>query len=127
AKFNNFQHHLFWHRAMFHLERGELDTVLELYDRRFRNLASPLVMKLPDLFIDMQNAASMLFRLERRGVDVGNRWHEIADKAEARIGDHLSAFTQPHWTMALAASGRDDAARRMIEAMKAGSALVREV
>ena len=60
----------------------------------------------------------MLFRLERQGVDVGTRWDEIADKAEARIGDCRSAFTLPHWMMALAAAGRNDAARRMLEGMR---------
>ena len=58
----------------------------------------------PDIYIDVQNAASMLFRLERQGIDVGNRWSELADKAEARIGDCLSAFTLPHWMMALTAA-----------------------
>ena len=121
TQFNNFQHHLWWHRAMFHVERREFDAVLELYDQRFRNLSSPLVKKLPDMFIDVQNAASMLFRLELRGIDVGERWKEIADKAEARIGDHLSAFTQPHWMMALAATGRDGAAARMLASMRGSS------
>src|SRR5207302_11446237 len=111
--------HLWWHRALFHLERGERDAALELYDRRFRNLASTLTQAQPDLYIDVQNAAWMLFRLERRGVDVGARWNEIADKAEARIGDCLSAFTLPHWMMALAATGREQAAARMLEAMRA--------
>jgi hypothetical protein len=92
--------------------------VLGLYDRRFRNLQSPLTQSQPDLYIDVQNAASMLFRLERQGVDVGTRWAEVADKAEARIGDCLSAFTLPHWTMALAATRRFDAAGRMIEGMR---------
>jgi hypothetical protein len=73
----------------------------------------------PDLYIDVQNAASMLFRLERRGVDVGARWNEIADKAETRIGDCLSAFTLPHWMMALAATGRDETAKRMLDGMHA--------
>jgi hypothetical protein len=116
---NNLVHHLWWHRAMFHLEQREFDAVLDLYDRCFRNLASPLNQAHPDLYIDVQNAASMLFRLERQGVDVGDRWDEMADKAQARIGDCLSAFTQPHWMMALAATGRDDAARRMLDAMRA--------
>src|SRR5580700_4079118 len=115
---NNLIHHLWWHRALFHLEQREFDQVLDLYDRRFRNLASPLNQALPDLYIDVQNAASMLFRLERQGIDVGDRWIEIADKAEQRIGDCLSAFTQPHWMMALAATRRDDAPRRMLDAMR---------
>jgi len=125
---NNIVHHLWWHRAMFHLERREFDAVLELYDRRFRRLESPLVQKMPDLYIDIQNAASMLMRLELRGVEVGNRWTEIADKAEARIGDCLSTFTLPHWAMALSATGREAATQRLLAAMGASSnPVVREV
>jgi hypothetical protein len=60
----------------------------------------------------------MLFRLGRHGVDTGDRWTELAAKAEARIGDCQSAFTLPHWMMALAATGREAAARRMLEAMR---------
>ncbi|MFX7849954.1 hypothetical protein ABTK11_22865, partial [Acinetobacter baumannii] len=75
--------------------------VLELYDQGFRNLASPIVEMQPDLYIDVQNAASMLFRLELLDVDVGDRWIELADKAEGRIGDCLNTFTLPHWMMAL--------------------------
>ena len=92
--------------------------MLSLYDHGFRDLGSPLTQAMPDMYIDVQNAASMLFRLERQGVDVGDRWIELADKAEARIGDCLSAFTLPHWMMALAATGRTDAAQRMIEGMQ---------
>ncbi|MBL8675474.1 MAG: tetratricopeptide repeat protein [Rhodospirillales bacterium] len=116
---NNLKHHLWWHRAMFHLERREFDRVLGLYDKGFRNLASPLTVAQPDVYIDVQNAASMLFRLERQGVDVGDRWEEIADKAEGRLDDCLSAFTLPHWMMALAAAGRFDAAAAYLRAMRA--------
>ena len=119
---SNLLHHLWWHRAMFHIERGEHDEVLALYDRGFRNHDSALVQAMPDLYIDVQNAASMLFRLERQGVDVGDRWVELADKAEARIGDCLSTFTLPHWMMALAATGRTQAAARMLDAMREAAA-----
>ncbi len=116
---HNLQHHLWWHCALFILERGDYAAVLELYDTRFRNLAAPLTVASPDVYIDVQNAASMLFRLQRLGVDVGHRWEELADKAEARIGDCQSAFTLPHWMMALTATGRTASARRMVEAMRA--------
>ena len=58
---------------------------------------------------------------QRLGVDVGQRWDELADKAEARIGDCQSAFTLPHWLMALIATGRTAAAERMVEAMRSYS------
>lgn len=115
---NGLLHHLWWHRGLYHYERGEFDQVLSLYDGNFRNLASPITTAQPDSYIDVQNAASMLFRLERQGVRVGNRWVELADKAEARIGDCLSAFTLPHWMMALTATGRFEAAGRMLEGMQ---------
>ena len=105
---NNLRHHLWWHAAMFHLERGETDRVLALYDGEFRNLASPLTQALPDLYIDVQNAASMLFRLQRHGVDVGDRWVELADQgggADRRlpVGVHPAALDD--------GAGRDRAGR----------------
>jgi tetratricopeptide (TPR) repeat protein len=115
---NQIVHHLWWHRALFHLERREFEAVLDLYDRRFRNLASPLTQAQPDFYLDVQNAASMLFRLERQGVAVGDRWADIADQAMGRIGDCRSAFTLPHWMMGLAACGRHEAAHRLLEAMR---------
>jgi hypothetical protein len=115
---SNILHHLSWHRALFHLEQHEFDAVLDLYDREFRNPASPLTRAVPDLYIDVQNAASMLFRLERHGVNVGDRWMELADHAETRIGDCLSAFTLPHWMMSLAATDRAGAASKMLISMR---------
>ncbi len=115
---HNLQHHLWWHCALYKLEQGDHAGALELYDTRFRDLNAPLTVAAPDVYIDVQNAAAMLFRLQRLGVEVGARWDELADKAEARIGDCVSAFTLPHWMMALTATGRTGAAERMIEAMR---------
>ena len=70
----------------------------------------------------VQNAASLLLRLELAGVDPGDRWDELADRAEARIGDHLVVFTLPHWMMALAAAGRWAACERLLDAMRAHGA-----
>ena len=119
---NNMCHHLWWHRALFHLERGEIDTVLALYDDKIRNLDSALVRAIPDLYIDVQNATALLWRLEHVGVAVGARWTELADKAEARIGDTIQVFTLPHYMMALAAEGRDTTAARLLDAMQAYAA-----
>jgi tetratricopeptide (TPR) repeat protein len=118
ADANNMVHHLWWHRALFHLERGETDVVLALYDERIRNLAAPLVRAMPDLYIDIQNAVALLWRLEHVGVGIGARWTELADQAEPRIGDHALLFTVPHFMMALAAAGRDQAAARLLDAVR---------
>jgi tetratricopeptide (TPR) repeat protein len=119
AQANNFMFHLTWHRALLQLEQDGPEGLLAWYDARVRDHSSPLVQALPDLYIDLQNAASLLWRLEHLGVDVGSRWRELADKAEARIGDGSNLFTLSHLAMALAADGRFAAADRLIEGVQA--------
>jgi hypothetical protein len=114
----NFKFHLAWHRALFLLDGGKQDEVFQAYDRKVRDLSSPLVQAQPDLYIDVQNAASLLMRLELLGADVGGRWKELADRAERRIGDHVVVFTAPHWMMALAADGRFLKCAALLEAMR---------
>ncbi len=57
----------------------------------------------------------MLYRLERADIEIGGRWEELADKAQARRGDGSNAFTLPHWMLALVRTGRFEAARDLIE------------
>ena len=54
---------------------------------------SPLTQAMPDMYIDVQNAASMLFRLARQGIDVGDRWTELADKAA--VAAHVTLTSTP--------------------------------
>ncbi len=107
---NPFKDHLWWHTALFPLEKGDYERVLELYDAEIR----------PDesgFYLDVQNAVSMLLRLELLGVDVGDRWDWLADISRERIGDHVLAFTDLHFVMALAAAGRFEAAEREVASL----------
>ncbi len=108
---NFFTNHVWWHRALYHLEIGEADAAIALYDERVREDQS-------DLALDITNAASLLWRLELNGVDVGGRWGELADKAARRAGDHVAPFSDAHFTMALAADGRAGTADSMLVSMR---------
>jgi tetratricopeptide (TPR) repeat protein len=111
AECNNFAYHAFWHRCLFLIELGELDRVLELYDREVRPEST-------DDLLDISNAVALLWRLEQAGVDVGSRWEELADRAQGHLDDHLLVFGDVHYLMALAATGRADHAARMVESME---------
>ena len=115
---NHIIHHLWWHLALFHTERGDYDAALDLYDQRLRDLDSPLMQAIPDYFVDIQNDTSLLQRLELRGVDVTDRWQPIADLGLARSGNHASPFTSAHAALALAAAGRYQEAEELIRLMK---------
>ena len=109
-----FQVHNWWHLALFHLALGETGEVLSLYDGPIYGAAS-------DMAFDMVDAASLLWRLRLKGVDVGDRWDVVADRFEAKAyGDY--AFEDMHAMMAFVGAGRRDAARALIEAQKAAIA-----
>ena len=107
---NPFKDHVWWHAALFALELGDRDRALDLYDRELK-------VDEGGFYLDVQNAASFLQRLELAGVDVGDRWQALADLAETRIGDHAMAFTDLHYMLALVGAGRNEAARRYLESL----------
>jgi len=112
------QFHVWWHKCLFHLERGEHEAVLEGYDNWVRNREHELVQVMPDLYIDLQNGASLLWRLEFLGVDVGDRWLEMASLVVLRLNDLSNPFTSAHFAVILAAVGDFDSCDRLIEAIK---------
>ncbi len=110
--------HLWWHRALFAVEQGDLNGALAIYDDYVRNLDLDMIVDLPDLYIDLQNAASLLMRLELLGHSVGERWHELGQIASERKSDHSSPFTSAHFALMLAAAGRDDEIIPLLDSMQ---------
>jgi tetratricopeptide (TPR) repeat protein len=104
---NNFRFHLYWHRGLYHLERHEFDEVLKLYDD---HVASDIAS---DMYLDVCNAASMLWRLEMYGVDVGGRWRDLTEVSLRHVDDHELIFVSLHYLMALLKGGEAEAASRM--------------
>jgi tetratricopeptide (TPR) repeat protein len=112
---NPFKAHLWWHAALFFLAQGESDRALDLYDNALCSVNS-------DNYVDVSNQAALLKRIEMGGVDVGNRWHALAEHSEKRIHDHMLPFRDAHFCLALAANANFDAARKHIESMAAFAA-----
>lgn len=110
AHANNLRFHIFWHLALFRLERGETAEVLRLYDEDIR--ADPT-----DDYRDIANGASLLARLEYAGVAVGDRWEELAAKAEGRVHDGRLVFADLHYLLSLLGAGRRDAAETMAQSL----------
>ena len=104
---NNFRFHVWWHKALLHLDQGDVAQVLSLYDDHIRSDKT-------DDYRDFSNASSLLTRLELEGVDVGARWDELADLAEKRSDDGCLVFADLHYMLALAGDDREDAAARML-------------
>lgn len=108
---NNFNFHMAWHLALFHLEAGDYESVLELYDREIRPEET-------DDFRDMANAVSMLWRLEQENIDVGGRWQNLHAIAHRRRSDTTYVFASLHYLLALLGSGDTGAARDLIDNLR---------
>ena len=100
-------HHNGWHLALFLIEQGRFDEVLADYDR----FTAPKLAD--DATLDRIDAASLLWRLELAGVDVGDRWAPVANTWMAHVDDHLLAFNDLHCAFAAARSPDPDHAARL--------------
>ncbi len=101
--------HNWWHLALYHLDLGEIDEVLALYD-------DPIYGKKSCVILDMLDASALLWRLTLRGVDVGNRWQAIADNWTPVAAAGNYAFNDLHAVMAFAGAGRAGAAAAVLQA-----------
>ena len=115
---NQLRHHLWWHLCLFSLECNQHERILTLLTTEVRNPDSPLVKAAPDATIDIQNVASMLLRLELRGVDVGDHWLVLADICANRVHNHTNAFSNLHDMMVLAATGQFEKAEELLQSLE---------
>ena len=108
---NNFRYHVWWHRMLMHLDRGEYDEVLRLYDEDLWDPES-------DEYLDLVNDAAVLLRLELHGQDVGDRWQALAEKCKGHTHDQSLAFIDVHHAISLSAAGKGDE-KELLDAMQA--------
>jgi tetratricopeptide (TPR) repeat protein len=94
--------HNWWHQALFALELDDHAEVLQLYDRRVWGVAKEYSQ-------DQVNAVSLLARLELAGVDIGERWEDVADYLAPRLQDHVLPFLDMQYLYGLARAGRPEA------------------
>ena len=110
AEGNGFAGHLWWHKALFHLEAMDLEGVLRLHDAHqdSAHAAADAAAR--------GRRAPLLWRLNLLGADVGARWADLAQGWDltARDAGH-SAFND--------AACADDADRHRRRCRHAGAAL----
>jgi hypothetical protein len=129
---NGFAVHLWWHAALFRLERMDRPGALALYDA---NLGSADAQAIHLLRLD---AAALLWRLHLLGIEGGERWKTLAERYAAARGEAgFYAFNDVFALLAFVGAGdlaraREvlDEAERRAEADASGSdnrAMAREV
>jgi len=108
--------HNWWHVALYHLELGEIDEAVALFD-------GPVYGSRSRVILDMVDASAMLWRLQLRGIDVGDRWQPLVEAWEL-VDAGKYAFNDVHAVLAFVGAGRPDLVQRVIEAQDAAMAAI---
>ena len=100
---NSFMYtHNWWHKALFSISLGDEQAVFDAYDGHVWGIE-------PTYSQDQVGAVSLLARMEIAGMDVGNRWSEVADYLKARGKDTLQPFLTIQYLYGLARAERAEA------------------
>ncbi|MFZ2099289.1 MAG: tetratricopeptide repeat protein [Oricola sp.] len=110
---NFFRVHNWWHRALCHLDLGQADQVLALYDGPIRQDRSLVAL-------DMIDASALLWRLHLTGHDVGDRWQELAAAWDSHADGRTYPFNDWHAVMACLGAGRTGEVERIVAGFRTG-------
>ena len=108
---NLFAVHNWWHVALFHLDSSDFSLALSVYDEHVRKGRSEVMLELVD-------ASAFLWRLGLCGVDVGERWQELADTYRRVEEEGYYAFNDFHAVMAYVGAGRSADVARVLAGLE---------
>ena len=107
---NYFAVHNAWHMALYHVDREDHQAALAVYD--------PLIKPGPHSIQHHHcDATALLWRLGLAGVEVGDRWQELADLMAPHALARVHVFDDVHLAIALAASGHDFALGELLRSL----------
>ncbi|MCF6302865.1 MAG: tetratricopeptide repeat protein [Devosiaceae bacterium] len=109
--------HNWWHTALFDLSLGDYESVFAAYDGNVWGQEK-------DFSQDQIGAVALLARMEIAGLDVGDRWMDVAKHLKARARDTVQPFLTIQYLYGLARAeyGEADELMAAVEERAAGAA-----
>lgn len=104
---NFFKVHNWWHKALYHLDLGQSDEVIRLYDAQVRGEKS-------EVALDLVDASALLWRLHMEDHDISDRWEDVARSWDNHADGRLYPFNDWHAVMAYLGAGRIDEVDRIL-------------
>ena len=103
--------HIWWHKALFHIELGQFEDALKLYDGEILGAMRPVGTQLC-------NATALLWRLETLGCEAGDRWRHQLELWQKQLTGMSSPFNEIHAAMAALRAGDRPAYETVLAGMK---------
>jgi hypothetical protein len=103
--------HIWWHKSLFHIELGQYEAALQIYD-------GPILATMRPASMSICNGAALLWRLDTLGCALGDRWQHLAVKWEGHADGKLYVFPDIHAAMSELRAGHIPQFERRLKAMR---------
>ena len=107
--------HIWWHKALYHIELGQFEEALALYDGEILGAMRPVGTQLC-------NATALLWRLETLGCEAGDRWRHQLTLWLKQLSGMSSPFNEIHAAMAALRADDRAAYETVLAGMKRSAA-----
>lgn len=107
--------HNYWHWALYHIEKGELEAAADIYENQIlkRCIESGAMLDVVDclslpyrLHLDDPISAENL---------IGKHWSNVVKLVEPHLNDHILSFNDAHFMMALCGASKFSEAEELLE------------
>ncbi|KAM4747280.1 tetratricopeptide repeat protein 38 isoform 2-T2 [Rhinophrynus dorsalis] len=105
--------HVYWHWALYFIEKGEYEAALTLYDKHI----GPHCFS-SESMLDIVDNASLLYRLQMEGVNIGDRWNKLVPITKKHISDHILIFNDLHFLMSSLGSKDHEMTTQLVESLQ---------
>ncbi|ELT93370.1 hypothetical protein CAPTEDRAFT_212915 [Capitella teleta] len=106
-------HHDYWHWALFHVEKGQYEEALGIFDEKIQPIA-----RQRETTFSFQDMSALLYRIELEGNSVGDRWGEVCKSWSPRSKDHIYSFNDCHMMMAFLGADDKEKRQEFVESMQ---------
>ncbi|XP_076371129.1 tetratricopeptide repeat protein 38-like isoform X2 [Tachypleus tridentatus] len=103
--------HNFWHWALYHIEKGEFEAALDIFDTQVGKRVHS------GSLLDIIDANSLLYRLELEGAQVKDKWQEVFEICCTHIEDHVLAFNDAHIFMSCLRAKNENAKMQLMNSL----------
>lgn len=112
---NHLARHNYWHWALFHVEKGEIEAAGDLFEQQVlkRSLTSPSLFSITD-------SVALQYRIQYADEEAGVRlntkhWPTMEAMCQPYLKSNVHAFSDAHLMMALVANKNFSAAEELME------------
>ncbi|XP_037033076.1 tetratricopeptide repeat protein 38-like isoform X2 [Bradysia coprophila] len=107
--------HNYWHWALYHIEKGEPEAAVEIFETEIRKRCHE-----SGAMLDIVDCFSLPFRLQLENPEsaeklIGKHWSNIVELCEPHLNDHILSFNDAHFMMALCGARKYAEADELLE------------